>query len=459
MILTISRSFLIFILILISKSHTGQCDSSVTDDQIAIIFTGEENGYLKPCGCTEGQLGGIKRRYEFVESLKKDEQVILPISLGDLAGNPNRQNEIKMEIMLKGMDMIAYIVHNIGEKDLVMGSEMLYYFSQISNVTFISSNVKFIDVPDIAINPYLIKKVKTKRSEIKIGFLGILSADLIENDLYNIKILDPAESLEPLINSLRKEVDLLILLSHTEKGEALQIASNFPELDLIITGHGIDDPDVYPKIIKDTLITSPGKFGKYSGIVKYIKEKDKWKILPDKKGNLVRIIPLGQEFNRPSKMDIFLNEYKDIIKEEDLLGKHQKIMSNKGEKYTGNLMCGSCHSSIYSHWKDTKHFKAYETLKKDGDEIDPECVKCHVIGFDYSAGFKSIDKTPDLKGVGCEACHGFGSVHIARTSIPYKKVYERECLKCHDPENSPHFEYASYWEKIKHPPDNMSANN
>lgn len=456
MSLKIVRPFFIFTLILIVKFLTGYCDLSVMNDQIAIIFTGEENGYLKPCGCAEGQLGGIKRRYESLESLKSDEPVILPISLGDIPANPDRQNEIKMEITLRAMDMMGYVVHNLGEKDIAMGYETLRYFSQISHLPFISSNVRFSDVSDAEIEPYLKKKIKTKKSEIKIAFLGILSPDLADNGSYNIKILDPVESLKPLVKRLRKDADLLILLSHAEEDETLQIASEFPEFDLVITGHGIDDPDASPKKVNDTLIVSAGKSGKYLGVVKYLKEEDTWKTLSGKEDDFVKIIPLGQEFNRPSKVDILLNEYKSIVKEEDLLGKYQKILSNQGDEYTGSLMCGSCHINIYLHWKETRHFMAYDTLKKDGDQFDPECIKCHVVGFDYSAGFISIDKTPDLKGVGCESCHGFGGIHVMDTAIPYKNVYERECVKCHDPENSPYFEYPSYWKKIKHPPDKIN---
>ncbi|MGR3219481.1 MAG: multiheme c-type cytochrome, partial [Candidatus Anammoxibacter sp.] len=398
-----------------------------------------------------GQLGGIKRRYEFIESIKNDGQIIITISLGDITEIPNRQNEIKMEIMLKAMEAMGYVVHNLGEKDLAMGYDIINYLSQISKITFISCNVKFIDAPGIAIEPYLLKTFKIRGSEIKIAFLGILSPDLLETDLNNIEILDPVESLKPLVKKLSKESDLLILLSHAEKDTTLEISATFPEFDLIITGHEIDDP--YFSIGKgnDTLIVSAGEKGKYVGIVRYSKKGNSWKNVVFGKNDFAKIIPMGQEFNIPSEADRFIDEYKNIVKQEDLLGKHQKIANKQSEQYTGNLICGSCHTKIFVDWKKTRHSMAYETLQKDGDQFDPECVKCHVVGFDYSTGFKSIDKTLNLKGVGCESCHGVGSIHVADTTIPYKNDYKKECAKCHDPENSPHFEYASYWKKIKHP--------
>ncbi|MGR3179165.1 MAG: multiheme c-type cytochrome [Candidatus Anammoxibacter sp.] len=455
MIIKISGLLFISILIFITKLHVGYCDAPSLEkqmnDQITIVFSGEENGYLKPCGCTEGQLGGIKRRFEYLKSIKKEGHIVLPISLGDIPGIPNRQNEIKMEIMLKAMEMMGYVVHNLGEKDLAMGYDIINYLSQISKITFISSNVRFIDVPETAIKPYLIKKIKTKGSEVKIAFIGILSPDLVENDLYNIEILDPIGSLRPLVKKLDKESDLLILLSHADKDTTLEIADTFPELDLVISGHEIDEPYFHTGKGNDTLIASVGEKGKYVGVVRYFKKENSWNNVISKNKDLVKMIPLGNEFNRPSEADMFIDEYKTIVKQEGLLGKHQKVVNKQGEQYTGNLICGTCHTNIFADWKETKHFRAYETLQKDGDQFDPECVKCHVVGFDYSTGFKSIDKTPGLKGVGCESCHGFGSIHVTDTTIPYKKDYQKECAKCHDPENSPHFEYATYWKKIKHP--------
>src|SRR4051794_27348604 len=29
-----------------------------------LIISGEQDGYLQPCGCTQGQLGGLGRRYD-----------------------------------------------------------------------------------------------------------------------------------------------------------------------------------------------------------------------------------------------------------------------------------------------------------------------------------------------------------------------------------------------------------
>lgn len=40
------------------------------------------------------------------------------------------------------------------------------------------------------------------------------------------------------------------------------------------------------------------------------------------------------------------------------------------------------------------------------------CLQCHTVGYGTPSGFKSVEETPDLIGVGCETCHGPGSEYI-----------------------------------------------
>ena len=451
MILKIIYPLFAVAIILFGEQYADCGSISQIKEQVSIVFTGEENGYLKPCGCTGGQLGGIARRYELIESLKTDAHIVLPVSLGDLAKYQDRQSEIKTETMLKAMDMMGYVVHNIGENDLAMGSSLLYYLLQMYNVEFISANVKFINNAEIEIKPYLIKEIITGEYLLRVGFLGILSPLVVENELHNIEIIDPVDALGPIVEKIRDDVDLIILLSHSEFDDAEYIAGKFPEIDVIITGHNVEDHETYLKMVNNTLITPSVKYGKYAGIVKFSRERDEWKILPGKDGKLVEMVPVDERFKRPSKADTLIAEYKSVIMQEDLLGRHQRVELGQEEQYKGNTVCGTCHPAIFKHWKSTKHFTAYETLENGGDQFDPECVKCHVVGLDYTTGFQDASRTPELKGVGCESCHGFGSIHIDDTSIPYDKGYKIECLKCHDPENSPHFDFSLYWKKIKHP--------
>jgi hypothetical protein len=70
----------------------------------------------------------------------------------------------------------------------------------------------------------------------------------------------------------------------------------------------------------------------------------------------------------------------------------------------------------------------------------------------YESGFVSPEKTPQLKDVGCENCHGPGSEHI-ETAGEKRTVEPRSgCVDCHTPDNSADYNgnEAEYFEKIIH---------
>ena len=133
-----------------------------------------------------------------------------------------------------------------------------------------------------------------------------------------------------------------------------------------------------------------------------------------------------------------------------------------GLKYVGSESCVSetCHPTNhmyeYAIWKrQSPHSQAYATLEKVGSQYDPECIVCHVIGYDYDSGFVSAEKTPQLENVGCEYCHGPGSEHNKNPFENKMKTITDKislCLTCHKPEHSGDFagHEEEKLQKIKH---------
>jgi hypothetical protein len=149
----------------------------------------------------------------------------------------------------------------------------------------------------------------------------------------------------------------------------------------------------------------------------------------------------------------------------------------QGPKYVGVKKCKMCHSSKKSGaqfkvWQKTKHAEAYKTLatpkakeiaKKKGiadPQKAPECLKCHVTGYNAPAAQKAKTLTME-EGVSCEACHGPGSKYKSMKVM--KDLYagkadpakyglvmpdEKTCKKCHNSE-SPTFKPFNFAERVK----------
>jgi len=437
---------------LCGKETGGSLNKASSGPVIHVVFTGEENGYLEPCGCSEVQLGGFPKRHTLINHLRKKDENLILLSLGDLTGKIGRQGEIKMETALEALDLMGYVAHNIGEKDLNMGTDLLGYLSQISNVDFISSNIVFT-TQVLKTRPYIIKEIKTKETTLKVGILGIVSPALIEDAYQDMEVMDPVLSLKSLLSDLYDKTDILILLSHAEMEESIKIAEVYPELDLIISGHMVDRPDLYLKKVNNTYVIPVGEKGKYVGEITLSpqqKQTGEGEHL-NSFSPAIELKPLDGKFEDSPDIAMLLRIYQQRLKDEDLLAQVFKSDPPSSLTFIGNDDCALCHNKIFKHWEETGHASAYETLVRSEHEYDPECIECHVIGLNYFTGFETIESTPKLKGVGCESCHGPGSSHKETQSKDYGKVGVERCGTCHNDEHSPNFEFKDYWQKITHP--------
>ena len=152
-------------------------------------------------------------------------------------------------------------------------------------------------------------------------------------------------------------------------------------------------------------------------------------------------------------------------------------------QYIGTAKCKICHKSKtrgdqFSLWEQSAHAKAYTVLATEeakkvattaGVEGNPQesakCLKCHVTGYDAPASAKAASYTLD-EGVGCEACHGPGSLYKSMKvmkaltagtqdakAVSYQRGDEATCLKCHNEESPTYkkFNFAEAQKLIAHP--------
>ena len=153
-------------------------------------------------------------------------------------------------------------------------------------------------------------------------------------------------------------------------------------------------------------------------------------------------------------------DHRHAVKDADIRAEMAERFPAPGElEYVGSSKCMGCHFDAYRTWQASKHGHAFRTLEEAeaGDRYGwpvtyyPDCVSCHVVGYGEVSGFVSPEATPDLRGVGCEECHGPGQKHV---TDPMKfrmgAVAEGKCTECHDFEQSPGFDYAERWKLIEH---------
>ena len=457
----------------------------------ALVLTGEQHGYFEPCGCTAGQMGGMARRADLVKKLKAAGWTVRGIDLGGLVRRTTRQAQIKFETTLNALRDLHYVAVGLGPEDLRLQPDFLLTQDLPDDspdaLHFVSANLLFYGSPDFGTPvPWRVISV----GMVRIGVTGVMTEQTVrrvvpEGAGSDITWSDPEPALRKALEAFdEQQVDVRILLSHGSVEESRQFASEFPAFDAVLTAQGFGDPNPReaPEQIGRTLLLQVGHKGKYTGVLGV------W-TGPDRPELRFRLVPLerGDFEDDPSMVD-HMRDYQQRLFDERIALTDGVTGHPSGARFIGEASCRKCHEASCEIWQASHHAHAFESLnpvhRREGFERlngvdrshDPECLSCHVTGWDpqeyirYRSGFINADlaETPQeqaleslLAGNQCENCHGPASRHLelieegeldlARQEVAITLEQGKQaCYRCHDSDNSPDFDFETYWPDIEH---------
>lgn len=448
--------------------------------RFVLVFTGELSGYIEPCGCAglENLKGGLSRRFSL---LKRMQEKGWPAASFDLGGTVKRvgamQTEIKLQATVKGLIEMNYIAVGLGADDLRLPA--VTWFGAASEpfmgktLPLTSANVDIFGFESGATALYRTVTV----GDTKIGVTAVLG------DSYGKGIVNDGITIHPVDASLKKVLaDMqaeqcggFVLLCYAPPDETAAIAKRFPQFQYVVTAGGGDEPPAKLAVIPGTQtgMVEVGKKGQYASVIGFFDD-------PQQPVRYQRV-PLDARFPESPEMKKLLTEYEDQLRIAGFanLGITEKIHPRSdpqdplSAQFVGSESCAKCHAEAFEVWKESGHAHATETLTKldPPRQFDPECLSCHVTGWDpqqyvpFQTGFLGLKQTPRLTGNGCENCHGPGGAHVAAESgnnvalrdqlrrlmhVDLENVERTTCIKCHDHDNSPEFDFKSYWPQIEH---------
>ena len=448
---------------------------------VALVLTGQQLGYIEPCGCTglENQKGGLARRHTLIDQLAKERGWnVVPLDVGNQIRRFGKQQELKFARTIQGLRTMGYRGLTLGIEDLKLpAGEILAAISNAEGkVTDVASaNVGLFDYD---LQPrYLVLEAGGK----KIGVTAVLGekheAKLQSGDLVH---QPPLKALKEFCRELDgKECDWNLLLVHGPLDEARALAEELPMFDLVVASGESNLPSRELETVKGTKtrLLQVGMKAMHVGIVGLYADA----------APRYESVALDARFADSPAMLKLLADYQEDLKKLGLAGLGLKAQPHaRGSTFVGSQKCGECHTKAYAKWSTTPHAHATDSLVKPpnsrGDiprHFDPECLSCHVTGwepqqyFPFASGYLSLEQTPRLQHNGCENCHGPGSAHVASQSgegnfsdaevarlrdamkLPLAGgVAERKCLECHDLDNSPDFHkpgaFEKYWQEVEH---------
>jgi hypothetical protein len=433
------------------------------DPQAVLVLTGHMGGYIEPCGCAgkENMKGGLARRYTFLEELKERGWTPVPLDAGGMVKRFGPQPTIKYSQILSGLRKMGYQAIGFGPGELGLPDAISEVLEPANK--FVSANVDlFEQVPK--------QKVITVGGR-KIGVTSVLGDAARRRVQSSDFTLTPAiESLKPVAEQLKTQADVRVLLAYATPDEAKEIAKAVPVFDFIVVADGAAEPALQPSRVEGTPTTlietgTKGMFAVAIGL--YGDAKTPWRY---------QRVPLDSRFEDAPEMVAVMDAYQSQLKTVGFAGLGAKPRPHHtGRTFVGSATCADCHDTAHGKWLEQEHATALDTLRDlPVPRIhDPECISCHVVGWDpqryipYESGFVSREKTPELSHVGCETCHGPASEHVAaemgevdltdeqialrRTGVRITlDAAEKTCRECHDLDNSPKFDFKTYWPHVEH---------
>ena len=442
---------------------------------VVLFVTGRQDGYLEPCGCTglDNAKGGLSRRDTLLSRIRDKSWPVVAIDTGNQTRRFGRQAEIKFQRSMEMLGVMDYQSLTLGPKDLRLSIDdviSVVASAEDENSPFVSANTNLLGI----MPKYRVYTV----GERKVGLTSVLtdsSLALIEN-VDEIEHLEPVKAIAEAVSLLEGEsCDHFILVSHGTVDEARALAQQFPQFRLVITPGSTDEPPLEPERVSkggNWLIQTSGK-GMYVAVIG----------LFDGESQSVRYEQVALD-HRFSDSERILAVFRDYQKQLEELGwdglEIRPMVHPSGNHFVGSAACRDCHESAYDVFVDSEHFRATIDIKEPTERstiprnFDPECVSCHVTGWDpqnhvpFESGYIDFEESASLHAVGCENCHGPGSAHVSAENgdesvseseresrqlamrISRQTAEKSACQSCHDLDNSPDFDFESYWEEVNH---------
>lgn len=419
--------------------------------ELTVMYTADTQGHIEPCGCASGQAGGISRRMTYISN--NASEFALLVDAGDVTAGPRDWEFFELSYILKGYAAMGYDAVNAGHREASIDAARLRQLA--GEHDFIVSANLLDEAGKTIFPPY---RIVTFPGERRVGILGVMDETLAPGSIAEDVQVSPAmDAVAAYLPKLAKETDFVVVLAFANEDTMRALAERFYEIDLIVGGD-VMQPTRTPIQANRSLIVTMTDKGKAIGQLdlkfadaRITSYENEIHMLYDTMIEDPDIAKIVTEFkNKLEDMDF--QPHRD---DEEGLTTITAARSATANRFVSAQDCAQCHPQAVRTWKASKHSHAYKSLVSRGHGFNPRCLQCHTVGYGASDGFLSKEATPALAAVSCANCHGRGDYHIKqhRGEMVPGKVFplkSQNCTTCHDPENSPDFDFDAYWKLIKH---------
>ena len=416
--------------------------------QLNIQFTADVRGRLVPCGCFTGQLGGLTR----IATLFAESAAVNPlrVDVGDAIEGTADFQRIEYGYILKAFAQLGYAAANIGQREAALTLDQLRAIRSQSPVPLISANLL-----DAATRQPVFE---THRMVGRVAVIGVLDPRGLADTLGEGLVVEKMETaLSNLLPKLKGQADFIVLLAFTDEATLHALARDFYELDVILGGKVAQPAQQLERENRSVILyttnqsravgtltlrlPAPHRVEPIRGEVTLVSDR-----IPQD-GTIRDLAVKYRNEIRRTKLDV---DDPTKLAAELVPGVKQAA------SFAGSASCLDCHAKAAEVWQKSGHAHAFQSLLTAKADADPNCLACHTVGFATPSGYRREFAAAKLTQVGCESCHGPGSLHVGqrRSGAPatdhFRTLGAGDCQKCHHGEFSRPFDFEKFWPAVRH---------
>lgn len=413
---------------------------------VAVAATTQSLGALEPCDCVEGMLGGFPRRLALLRKLRGAGRApVFAFDGGDLTGKARHPGllaaKTRAALDLCRAGDIALVA--AGERDLRLGVDRLRELSAAAGVPVACDNL-------VRPGPRGEERPLAGPGRLVRGGRSLLVVALLDPALGagdpGLRLEAPQEALRRVVAAQggRRPGEALVVLFHGDGAAAERLFGTAdPAPDLVLAGH--DQQRRLP----------PRRAGR-TWVVELLRDaRALSEVVLAPGGVRARHLSLDEHVPDDPRARARVERY--FAEVAGLPEPPRRPTAGGG--FVGSAACAACHREAWERFRASKHHRAQHRVAaaKPARARARECIGCHVVGYGFDGGFVDLEATPELGEVGCESCHGVGGAHVARGGgrgyglrPGFPESWRPLCTSCHDPSNSPGFDFERRLEAIRH---------
>ncbi len=437
-------------------------DASRAD--LLLLSTSNVNGYVEPCGCVAGQIGGIDRLAGYVQDELAKNPASLFVDCGDLIAEDAELDKSvvaqlphKAEAFVSTWADIGCAAIAVGEMELAhLGPELMLELSERHGVPFVCGNV--VDAQGKDVFP---RYVIVERGGKRIGIFSLLAKRLKEAKVKEpenidvgqllrrrgLRVLDWEKRAGDIVAELLPKTDMILCASHLGFDLNRVLAKTLPQVDLVFGGH-FGTAKQGHKVVRDTpVLVSQVRGSRVDRVEWWWPDEDSYFLEGDERGERGHgsLIDASEFVRADMAVEIQEREYAGMVRRELLylrgeyrqkladktaqLGGAVRLRNELPERPTGNRFA---HIQVPMH-RDLRRSDIALTA------VDEYHESVHAMWTEDAKDSVLRESEAYVGSVGCEGCHP-GQVEFWRATRhsfalsaleSTRQEVDAECFPCH----------------------------